>query len=597
MRTPTNLPNYCSCTVFMSLLVASCVGGIDAAGGDQAGNGAPGKSGTPAGAGGASARTPPGPGSAPTAGPGGVVAGAKPAGQPRAGTKPMRRLSRVEYSNTLRDLLGADGEPGNDFATDANGQSGFAEGALVAGAELDRMYDTIDRLARAAMTTKWAQLVACDPAKTGEEPCADEFIKTMGRRAYRHALSAEETRDLKAVYSDARKVLGWDFKNGIRTTLAAMLLSPRFHYRWELGDRVPRVQGGLVVLDPFQVASELSYFLWQSMPDDALLDAADKGDLLRPEAVLAHARRLLGDGTRGGRGLRGFFHDWLDLEALDTRDVAMPADPKLGLGAGVFAAMSDETNQFVVDLVLGQGDRRFGTLLSAGHSFINESLAKLYGITGVKGNELRKVNLDATQRSGVVTHASFLTATAGSVLSTPIRRGRFLFERLATCQAVPSPEGTIPDPPPARDGASVRDQLSEHSANGVCKGCHMYMDPIGFAFGSYDQLGRFRTMDERGRPIDATGTLPGLASGPLSFNGAVDLAKKLAGTPETQKCFARQLYRFALRKAVGPDDETSADAMADLFVRSGLDLRELLVAATQTFSFYNRAPAKGEVLQ
>lgn len=183
--------------------------------------------------------------------------------------------------------------------------------------------------------------------------------------------------------------------------------------------------------------------------------------------------------------------------------------------------MLQASTLFLDDLLFGMGDRRFESLLTSSRGFANAGLAKLYGVAPPAGAAPAPVTLPATERAGILTQLGFLVASGSTPLATPIKRGRFLYERLATCNPVPPPEGQIPEPPPARDGAPVREQLGQHSANGVCRACHSLMDPIGFAFLGYDTLGRFRTKDERGNALDATGVLPGLGSGELRFDGAV----------------------------------------------------------------------------
>ncbi len=523
--------------------------------------------------------------------PGGMVLSGT---RPRAGVVPLRRLARAEYNNSLRDLLGETGEPANDFASDTTGQSGFDEGALVSGGEFDRMMDTFERLARTLIDSRLATITTCDPAKSSDDNCAAEFITRLGRRVYRHPLSIDEQKDLTAVYQDARKTLGLDFKNGLRLTLQAMLASPRFNYHWPLGDRLPKRDGDLLQLDGFELASRLSFFLWQTTPDDLLLDAAEKGELATPAGVMKQARRLLADQVRASRGARGFFQAWLDIDGLEIKDREAPADPKLGLGSGIHAAMVQETLTFADDLVLGMGDRKFQTLLTSNQTFLNEGLAKIYGVPGITGKDLRRAAVNSDERAGILTQAAFLSATSTTPRATIIKRGRFLFERLATCAAIPAPEGMIPEAPDV-DG-TVREQLAAHSANGVCRACHSLMDPIGFALQGFDSVGRVRTKDEKNRPLDTTSILP-VGDRMLSFTGAVDLARQLANLPESQRCFSKQVFRYALKKPVTGDDEASATALGDLFLKGGQDIRELLLSSTQIFSFYFRAPSKGEVLQ
>jgi hypothetical protein len=502
---------------------------------------------------------------------------------------PLRRLNRVEYTNTLSDLLGLEWSLVMSFASEVLGPSGHAEGGPMSPAELDRMADSLDALAAEYLSTRLDIELPCALAQ-GDDACAQDFIKSFGLRAYRRPLSDQEVSDLFAEYASAR--LDRDFRGALGFVLRAMLLSPRFHYRWELGDQAPRLASGnidaagRIALNHYEVASRLSYFLWQSMPDSALLLAAERGELTDPSRVQAEAARMLADPVRGRAGVRGFFSAWLPLAKLSS-----DAAPEL------HGAMLESTLKFAEELVVGSGDRSYATLLGADYAFLNEPLAELLGVPGVTGAELRLVPLPDPSRAGLFTQPAFLTATSDSTLATIIRRGRFVYERLGTCAAVPAPSGAIPEAPVRPVDGSVREHLSLHATDGVCNQCHRYMDPMGFAFDAFDSLGRLREADDYGKPVNTRGVMPLGASRELSFSGAADLLRQLGSEEGSLRCFADQLTSFALRAPSSMNSRPSREQTANAFIAAGGDLYQLLLAATESHAFYHRTLSSGESTQ
>jgi hypothetical protein len=564
----------------LALILPACTGdiGTTATIGDGAGRG--GGSGAPGGGGG-------GRGSEP--GPLPTLPGAP--SKLTASPTPLRRLTRQAYDHTLFDLFGLDANVGARFAVDTLGPSGYLEGGAVAGGELEAMVDAMDALARRAVAERWDALVPCKAA-AGDLACAQAFIRGFGRRVYRRPLTAAEASELEALFGDARKD-GADFAGAIRLTLTAMLLSPRFHYHRER-TRPVAVKDGLVRLDDHELASRLSYVLWQSMPDEALLRLADEGTLSAPGELGRQAERMLAD-PKAARGVRAFFGAWLGLDELNAKnDASAPAE---GLLPGTYAALREGTLTFVERALLAQEATTLPALLTAKHAYVNEAGARVLGLgDAVKGSELRKVALPGGPRLGLLTQPGFLAATYSSALATPIRRGRFVFERIATCQPVPAPEGEIPEIEAGRPDASLRERLSEHAHNGVCASCHRFMDPLGFAFAGFDRFGRTRDKDDYGQPLDTRGELETPGSGKLTFADARELQERLATSPDAAACFAQQLFRFATGKAIGPEDEPSAAAFAAAFRERGLDVKGLLAAIPLVPAFHVRAPGKGETL-
>jgi hypothetical protein len=566
-----------------ALLLAGCVGSID--------GGAP--------PGGPPPENNQGPG--PTPGmpnpggpaPGGVTIDPSQADPLAAGIMPVRRLTAHEYQNTIRDLLGAGmggaPVPSVELASDRDPSFGFRRAGVVSTLETQRLRDAAEALAAAAIKNL-ATLLPCSPAAPADEAgCARQFVQQFGARAYRRPLVAAEVDRLLAVYQQGRGALAMPFAEAIGLTLEAMLQSSPFLYRWELGPQAPRVEGKVIRLGPYEVASRLSYFLWSSMPDKALFEAAAASALDTPAQIEAQVRRMVADPkAREGMGL--FFEEWLDLESLADRD----KDPKLypEYNDALKAAMLAETRGFVSE-ILFSGDGKLDTLLGASFSVIDESLARLYGKTGITGPEMKRVELDPRQRSGLLTQASFLALTGSPDGSNPVMRGKEIYVH-TLCKELPPPPPEIPTPAPVTGGGTTRQRFAQHAANACAAGCHKLFDGFGFAFENYDGIGKYRST-ENGQQVDASGQVQ-LDGVTHDFSDARSLSQIIAASPEAQRCFATQWVRFAFRRLETNDDVASLNAMTSRFTGSQLDVRELLVALATSRTFRYRSPNPGEVL-
>jgi hypothetical protein len=337
------------------------------------------------------------------------------------------------------------------------------------------------------------------------------------------------------------------------------------------------------------MASRLSYFLWGSMPDDALFVAAAAGKLDAAADVEAQARRLLAD-PRARDAVVAFASDWLGLDGLPDKPKSTKAYP--GYGAPLVAAMQDETRTFVRSVVF-DGDGRWATLIGGHFSFVNQALGAVYGMPQVRGTALQRSDLDPSQRAGLLTQASFLALTGSADGSDPPRRGKAVATKLL-CMTIPPPPPNVPAPKPASAGGTTRARFVEHDTNDCAKGCHTLIDPIGFAFESYDGIGQFRTTDN-GQPVDPSGTV-NVDGGAKPFANAVALAQILADSTQARGCFATEWLRFALSRDVGDADQGAVNVAAGAFARPDATVRDLMVAVAASRSFRYRAPAPGEVL-
>jgi hypothetical protein len=491
---------------------------------------------------------------------------------------PLRRLSRVQYNNTVRDLLGDTSRPADAFQAEEvlGTYSGAAALARVSPIAADQYRSAAENLAATAVKNL-STLVTCKPTDTAtEDACAQSFIADFGLRAYRRPLTADEVTGKLDVFHKVRAV--GDFSFGIQAIIAALLQSPHFLYRPELTSPGATV-GSVVALGPYQIASRLSYFLLNTMPDQDLFTAAKENRLASPADIEAQARRLLKD-PRARDSVGQFFGEWLIVDALDdmTKDATMFPD----FNDTLKAAMKEETLQFTTSTVM-DGDGLWSTLLTSSQSVINAPLGKLYGVTA--GTSFGPVTMNPMERSGLLTEAGLLTRTAHDDSNSPTRRGKFVRESFM-CQSPPPPPPGIPPLPSLKTGQTARERYQQHVANATCAACHTLMDPIGFGFENYDPIGKYRSMDG-GKPVDASGEI--LQSEDLNgkFDGVVELSKMLAGSNNVRTCLTKQWFRYALGRSEDTGDAASIKTAVDAFAPTG-DVRELIVATTKSDSFRSR---------
>jgi hypothetical protein len=525
--------------------------------------------------------------------PGTAPAQGRPPADDSVGPGHLRRLTRLEYDNTVRDLLGDDSRPAAGFASDTDSDgAGFVRGGAISAVDVDQLRDAAERIAAGAMK-RLPSLVPCNPVPTAaaaQEACARDFVARFARRAYRRPVGPEEIAALTAFYARARAELGHAFPDAIRVVIQAVLQSPSFVYRWELGNAPPVREGQLVRYNDHEIASRLSYALWASMPDDLLFAAADAGQLRSVGEVEKQARRMLAD-PKAKEMLADFGAQWLAVTALGTITKDTQAYPLFS--PAVAASMEAERREFLHAVLGPKGDGKLETLLTAPFSFVDGNLAKIYGGVTATSAGLTRVNLDPARRSGLLTQPAFLTAHAAPGGSHPIARGKQLLVRVL-CTDLPAPPEEVPPLPPAKPGLTTRERFDVHGQNECARGCHAMMDPLGFAFEHYDGIGAYRATDA-GKPVDATGTIT-LDGAKRSFRDAVELTKLLAASKEVRACAARQLVRYVLKRHEAPGDAASLAFVDDAFAGSGYDLREALVAAAKSRSFFYRQPAAGEVL-
>jgi hypothetical protein len=500
---------------------------------------------------------------------------------PSVDISPLRRLTRSQYDHTVRDLLGIDGNPSALLAPDEKVGAFFSNASAPVSELVAEQYMRVAEDLADQAVAHMPTLVPCDPLGADPAACGAEFVDAFGLRAFRRPLTAEERTAMIALFELGRADEG--FEGGFTLVVQAFLESPQFLYHLEFG--LPAAgDENVVALDPYEVASRLSYFLWDSMPDDALFAAAGAGELDTPEALRAHAERLLAD-PRAALAIASFHMQWLKLDKLATLEKDATVYPSFAPEMRV--AMATETARFA-DHVVRVDDGRLETLLTASYSFLDGPLFALYGVAPPADHDPSvPVELDPTQRAGLLTQASVLATHAHADQSSPVHRGVLVREHLL-CEPLnpPPPDVDIVPPEPDPD-ASTRERFEQHRTDPACAGCHALIDPLGFGFEHYDGIGAYRA-EEAGKPVDATGQVVGGDAPDTTFDGAIELGQMLAASEQVRTCVAQQWFTYGFGRSRGDGDDCSFDEMYAAFAESGHDIRELLLAMVVTDSFRHR---------
>ena len=398
------------------------------------------------------------------------------------------------------------------------------------------------------------RIFSCRPDQVSEERCAKQIIANLARRAYRRPVTDEDLKAPLSFYKEGRADGGFD--QGVEMALRALLSSPEFLFRIE------RDPDGIAPGTPYRVsdvalASRLSFFLWSSIPDDRLLDAAGRGELRKPAVVEREVRRMLAD-PRAEALTTNFAGQWLYLRNL----AAARPDARLfpDFDDNLRRALRRETELLFESVV--KEDRSVTDLLSANYTFLNERLAKHYGIPHVYGDRFRRVSLaEHPERAGLLGQASILTVTSYATRTSPVLRGKWILDNIL---GMPPPQPP-PDVPPLKENKSgrqsltMRERMVDHRANPACAACHQLMDPAGLSMEHFDAIGRWRVRGEGGSAIDASGSLPG---GP-SFDGVDGLRQALVARPELfVRAMTEKLLTFALGRGIDYRDKPAVREIA-----------------------------------
>ncbi|MEZ4329461.1 MAG: DUF1592 domain-containing protein [Polyangiales bacterium] len=509
----------------------------------------------------------------------------------------LQRLTGEQFDNAVRDLYGADIVSALPLEPDVREGGFFAVGASidsVSGAgvgQYEAQALSIGEQAMAEGPTRQT-LVGCTPSAVRDDACARSFITRQGRLTYRRALTEDEIARFVTLAGEAATVRG-DFYRGLSLVVAAQLQSPYFLYRHELGDEVApegAEQPGVRELRGAQLASRLSFFLWNTTPDAALLDAAESGALDTPEGLEAEARRLL-DNPRARAAVRSFFSEMLELDKLD--DLSKDRNAFLHYSPLVGPAAREETLRTIEDHVF-DADADYRDLMTTRTTFIDRTLAAIYEVPApAREGFARFEHPEGGPRRGILGQLSFLALRAHAVRSSPTLRGRFVRINLLCTNVPPPPANVAVDLSDTDPTLSVRDQLFEHRENPVCASCHALMDPIGLGFENFDGLGQHRDIEwlltfgpdgdvvrdengdrvlQRGQVIDATGDLDG-----VPFANPYELTEALRNHPDLPRCLTRSVYRYATGHVEVDTEAIELRALRTQFAAAGYRVKELLV--------------------
>jgi hypothetical protein len=513
-----------------------------------------------------------------TSGPGGAASN----GWPTFGattTFGLRRLTTEQYVATASSLLGVptDGMPAIEKVSPAAGFSAIgASTASVSGAGVASFEDAARFLAHAAFaaTDARSKLVPCTPASVSDTACFGQFVTTFGARAFRRPLTADETSRYTAATASLAATTG-DPWQGLEAITSAFLQSPSFLYLVELGAPDP-ANAGRYKYTGYEMASRLSYFLTNDMPDDVLMAAAAAGGLDTPEGVQTEAERLLAT-PAAHDAVRAFFAALLSLDNLDT--LSRPVELFPQFTATVGAAMKQETEMVLDDLVFAS-DGDYRSLFDQTDTFVNTELAALYGVPAPAGGDFARVTLPASShRAGLLGQAGVLAARDHSDGTSPTRRGLFVLTKLL-CQDLPlAPPAGLQIPPPPTGLLTARQKLSQHAQDPTCASCHQVTDPVGLSLEHFDAMGVWRD-DDHGLAIDDTGVIDG-----QTYAGEVGLGAVLHDHPALGPCLLQSLYGVGVGHLATEFDRAPFGALVDAWGANGGRVRAAMASIVASDGF------------
>ena len=495
----------------------------------------------------------------------------------------MHRLNRTEYNNTVRDLLGTTLKPANDFTADNRG-AGFdniADLLTLSPVQMAQYQQAAELLSDEALGAARARIVTCDVA-TGDA-CIRTTLRGFAKRAWRRPVTDAELDPYMALVTSA-KPMGDTVDFGLKLAVQALLISPDFLFRVETDPDPASLTPHL--LSHHEVASRLSYFLWSSMPDDALFAAADASTLRDGKVLQAQITRMLAD-PKAQALVQNFAGQWLYTRIIS--DLAQDKTLFPTFDTELKTAMRQETEMMFSDIAFG------GTpadqLFVGNFTYLNDRLAAHYGLPAVGSKDLKKVTVTNNQRGGIMGQGTILASMSHPARNSPVLRGKWVLEDLL-CMDVPAPPPDVNTAlPPAPAGSTLRQQLEGHKEK-TCASCHKLMDPIGFGFENYDPVGKYRTTDN-GQPVDSSGAY---VDG-KPFNGIKELGAMVVGDPQFARCMASKLYTYALGRApadtAGHMDPSTLDVLAWEFGKGGFHFDSLLLNIVVSDTFQKRRGETG----
>jgi hypothetical protein len=412
-----------------------------------------------------------------------------------------------------------------------------------------------------------------------DEKCAETILSRLARRAFRRPVGRDDVEALMTFYRDGRRNATFD--RGIQQALARILVDPEFLFRVERDD--PKAAPGAAYrISDLELASRLSFFLWSSIPDEELLAAAENGKLKNRAVLAAQVKRMLADG-RSSTLVSNFAAQWLQLRKI--RAVTPDVNQFPEFDENLRLAMQRETELFIDSQI--RADRGIGELLTANYTFLNQRLARHYGVDGVYGSQFRRVTYPDDRRAGLLGHGSILTVTSHATRTSPVLRGKWVLDNLLGAPPPPPPADVpaLPEKGQGNEPASVRARLEQHRTNPVCASCHSRMDPLGFALENFDGIGKWRVRDEDGGPIDAGAALP---EG-VSFEGPSALRTLLDSRREQfAATVAAKLLTYALGRGVEYYDNPALRAVVRSAAASDYRWSSVILGIVESVPFQMR---------
>lgn len=495
------------------------------------------------------------------------------------GSSQLPLLTNAQYDNTIRDLVGLDTQPSSMLAPD---------GQIVDQRKWDGYQTAAASVASQIMAdpTARARAIPCTPDADGSA-CAGQMIAEFGQRAFRRPLTTEETARFQNLYTNrAQLTETGTFDEAAQLILEAMLSSPNFLARAETAES--QMEGSYYVLNGYEVASRLSYMLWGSTPDDALLASAAAGNLNSSAGILGEAQRMLQDPK--ARSQVAAFHRQYAHMGPSTRWVEYSRDPNIYplFSEARQSAASAETER-LFDYMTFDSPSTFQQLLTTQTAFVNADLAPIYGLDATQfGAEFQPVELDAS-RAGIFTRAGFLAAYSVYDRPSSILRGAFL-QKEVLCTTIGAPPAGASNTPLPMDAnlTTDRDRVQAQTADPVCASCHhTLINPTGFALGAFDAVGAYQPT-ENGVSIDTTGTVP-VGATSADVTGSADLMQAIANSPEAQRCYAQKWVKYAYQREQNSADACVVDNLASKIVGGNYTIVNLIADLTQSDSFRLRA--------
>ena len=502
-----------------------------------------------------------------------------------AGRTTVRRLNRNEYNYTVRDLFGIDFLPGREFPADGAGGEGFdnvGDAMFVQPALLEKYLAAAKNVVGSLYEDprKLERILVVQPSESiPPARAAKSTLLTHASLAFRRRVTDEDLAPMLALF-ERKLAEGETYAEALRPALQALLIHPAFLFRIE-ADQPGKDEWRI---DDFELATRLSYFLWASMPDRRLLKLADEGKLSDPATLRAEALRMIAD-PRSESLSRHFAGQWLGFDEL--REVAAPDPVRFpSFTPSLRVAMYRESVEFFNHLI--RANRPVLELIHAEYTFANAELAAHYGLSGLSGSQLQRVALDDPNRGGIIGQASVLTTTSMPLRTSPVKRGKWILDTLLGTPPPPPPPdaGVLPGDDKSTEGLSFRDMLEVHRTKASCAGCHEKIDPLGFGLENFDAIGRWRTLDANGGPIDSRAILPG----DIVFSTPKELKDLLLASDEL---FLRNICRKMLAYGLGRpleyyDEPVVTDLVAKLR-KDDLKMQSLILSVIDSHPFQHRS--------